>query len=198
MLRPAAFGLLLACALLAAPARGFRAAPPLGGRGALALSRRAGGLRSASRLRAEGPRDAEEAAAPPVGGVEDALKGSAEELPKMRSRNRDLGDLERDIVALKRRDAEQVSGSRPSDDLRSAAAEKVDAAKGFLTKVLFADFVLVLGFLAWFLVGILQKYVGGGASPILDTFRASWDGLVQPALGVLMAGTIASGIASRE
>eukprot|EP00968_Pinguiococcus_pyrenoidosus_P023202 scaffold3643_cov267-Pinguiococcus_pyrenoidosus.AAC.3 len=120
--------------------------------------------------------------------------------------------FQRDIAALRRRET-SVARTRAQDEPEGGLK---DFARGAFAKILLADFVLVLGFLGWFIVGVLQKYVGksparaatcrnalayawllnegGGASPILDSFRASFETLVQPALGLLMGGTLLGGL----
>uniref|UniRef100_A0A7R9U2Y0 Uncharacterized protein n=1 Tax=Pinguiococcus pyrenoidosus TaxID=172671 RepID=A0A7R9U2Y0_9STRA len=102
----------------------------------------------------------------------------------------EMNELERDIAALRRRET-SVARTRAQDEPEGGLK---DFARGAFAKILLADFVLVLGFLGWFIVGVLQKYVGGGASPILDSFRASFETLVQPALGLLMGGTLLGGL----
>merc|ERR1712146_535148 len=60
---------------------------------------------------------------------------------------------------------------------------------------LFYDFVVVLMFLGLFLTGLAQKSLTND-SQILDFFNAIWNPVIQPALGLLMAGTLAGGAIS--
>lgn len=60
---------------------------------------------------------------------------------------------------------------------------------------LFYDFVVVLMFLGLFLTGLAQKSLTND-SQILDFFNVIWNPVIQPALGLLMAGTLAGGAIS--
>lgn len=58
--------------------------------------------------------------------------------------------------------------------------------------VLVADLGLVLLSLGWFLVAVLGRSMNVDLG--LDLWYSLWNPLIMPALGVLMAGAIASGI----
>nr|WP_275337039.1 hypothetical protein [Nodosilinea sp. TSF1-S3]MDF0369821.1 hypothetical protein [Nodosilinea sp. TSF1-S3] len=58
--------------------------------------------------------------------------------------------------------------------------------------VLVADLGLVLLSLGWFLVAVLGRSMNLDLG--LDLWYSLWNPLIMPALGVLMAGAIASGI----
>uniref|UniRef100_A0A7S1UKH3 Uncharacterized protein n=2 Tax=Phaeomonas parva TaxID=124430 RepID=A0A7S1UKH3_9STRA len=94
-----------------------------------------------------------------------------------------MDDLARDISTLRKKE-----GLKQEDEGGIG-----EFAKGAFVKILLADFFVVLAFLGWFIVGLLQKYGGGAESPILDSFRANFETLVQPALGLLMGGTLLGG-----
>lgn len=46
-----------------------------------------------------------------------------------------------------------------------------------------ADFFVVLGFLGWFVTGVVAKSVAGNGD-VLDGFSALWMPVIQPALGM--------------
>mmetsp|Transcript_238 Transcript_238/g.403 ORF Transcript_238/g.403 Transcript_238/m.403 type:complete len:241 (-) Transcript_238:86-808(-) len=96
--------------------------------------------------------------------------------------------LAADLAAFKRTQA-------PSKKEEDAGA--MGQAKDIFSVILTIDFFVVLGMLGWFLVGIAFRY-GFQQSFILDSFKASFDTLVQPAIGLLMLGTIAGGVISRK
>lgn len=50
-------------------------------------------------------------------------------------------------------------------------------------QVLVADFFVVLGFLGWFVTGVVAKSVAGNGD-VLDGFSALWMPVIQPALGM--------------
>jgi hypothetical protein len=59
-------------------------------------------------------------------------------------------------------------------------------------QILIADFFLVLLIMTWLVLGVVQTGISG-SSPLLDAWYPLWPILWQPAIGVLMAGAIASG-----
>uniref|UniRef100_A0A7S1TMC3 Uncharacterized protein n=1 Tax=Erythrolobus australicus TaxID=1077150 RepID=A0A7S1TMC3_9RHOD len=76
------------------------------------------------------------------------------------------------------------------------AASTTDSKAGFdggalLQKILIADFFLVLGFLAWLAVAVVS-----GNDDWYSQWYSLWEPFIQPALGVLMLGTIVSGLTS--
>jgi hypothetical protein len=62
--------------------------------------------------------------------------------------------------------------------------------------LLTADFFVVLGFLGYFVVAIAARSLFQNGT-LLDRFSDLWAPVIQPALGVLMAGTIVSGTVSQ-
>jgi hypothetical protein len=52
-----------------------------------------------------------------------------------------------------------------------------------VVQVLVADFFVVLGFLGWFVTGVVAKSVAGNGD-VLDGFSALWMPVIQPALGM--------------
>ncbi len=105
--------------------------------------------------------------------------------------------LQEDILKFRKKEVEKKAEEPEATGL-SALTAKAGSA---LEKVLVADFFVVLGFLGWFLAGVFAKSALGDRS-VLDSFNKVWDPLIQPALGVLMAGTLGVGainsVASRS
>ena len=58
-----------------------------------------------------------------------------------------------------------------------------------------ADFFFVVFIGVWLVLGVTET-VGFKGSVLLDAWYPLWPGVFQPALGLLMAGSIASGIAA--
>ena len=59
-----------------------------------------------------------------------------------------------------------------------------------------ADFFFILLILGWFLLGLGEKATVQ-SSKLLDAWYPLWQWVFQPALGVLMLGALASGVASQ-
>ena len=69
-----------------------------------------------------------------------------------------------------------------------------DKLLNWLNTALMWDFFLVLLAFAWFAIALLGKATG---IPLgLDLWHRLWDPLFTPAIGILMAGALVSGIAS--
>lgn len=69
-------------------------------------------------------------------------------------------------------------------------------AKDLISKLIAVDFFVVIAFMLWFIAGVVSSY-GFNNTFLLDEFNDKWTPVVQPALGVLMGGTIAGGVASK-
>jgi len=65
-------------------------------------------------------------------------------------------------------------------------------ASDVFSTILVVDFFVVMAFLTWFGVGIITKATTKD-SQLLDTFYSLWNPVINPALGILMAGTMAGG-----
>lgn len=63
-------------------------------------------------------------------------------------------------------------------------------------QALMADFFFVLLVLGWFLLGLGEKATLQ-SSKLLDAWYPLWQWVFQPALGVLMLGALASGVAGK-
>ncbi|KAG5190117.1 hypothetical protein JKP88DRAFT_286260 [Tribonema minus] len=99
-----------------------------------------------------------------------------------------MDELGADIAKYKRREA----AAGPKDSSLDAGA----TLKAIFSWILTADFFIVVGFLGWLVVAVIARSVLKDGS-LLDGFSAAWAPIIQPALGVLMAGTIASGTVSQ-
>ncbi|MEN9205387.1 MAG: hypothetical protein Q6K70_06240 [Thermostichales cyanobacterium DRC_bins_46] len=62
----------------------------------------------------------------------------------------------------------------------------------WLNRLLVADLLLVLGGFIWFVLAIVATYVGVPA--VYRWWVQLWFPLFQPALGILMAGAVISGL----
>lgn len=99
----------------------------------------------------------------------------------------DMADLGADIERFR-----QTESRQPADAGESIAS----GAKDLISTIITVDFFVVIAFMLWFIAGVVSSY-GFSNSFLLDQFNDKWTPVVQPALGVLMAGTIAGGIASK-
>ncbi|TFJ84434.1 hypothetical protein NSK_004419 [Nannochloropsis salina CCMP1776] len=105
--------------------------------------------------------------------------------------------LQQDIVRFRKKEREVQALEGDVTGFASFA----DKAGSILQKVLVADFFVVLGFLGWFVTGVVFKSALNDAT-VIDKFTDIWMPVIQPALGVLMAGTLGVGalnsVASRS
>lgn len=69
-----------------------------------------------------------------------------------------------------------------------------DKFKNLLNTVLVADVFLVLASFAWFAVAVIGR--SAGISLGLDLWYKLWEPVFTPAIGILMAGALLSGIIS--
>lgn len=99
----------------------------------------------------------------------------------------DLADLGADIEAFRRRENKQPAG---------AGESLISGAKDVISTIITVDFFVVIAFMLWFIAGVVSSY-GFSDTFLLDQFNDKWTPVVQPALGVLMGGTIAGGVASK-
>lgn len=99
----------------------------------------------------------------------------------------ELSDLGADIERFRSRENRQPKG--PGEALTSGA-------KDIISKIIAVDFFVVIAFMLWFIAGVVSSY-GFKETFLLDQFNEKWTPVVQPALGVLMGGTIAGGVASK-
>lgn len=109
-------------------------------------------------------------------------------------------DLQQDIERLnQRRQAEKrlESYRYGPNQARSQETEEVKKS-GFpdvVDKLLVLDFFFILFILAWFLAG-LGEQAALHSSALFDAWLSLWTPVFQPALGVFMAGALASAISS--
>lgn len=99
----------------------------------------------------------------------------------------DLADLGADIERFRKQENRQPEGV--GDSLASGA-------KGVISSIIAVDFFVVIAFMLWFIAGVISSY-GFSNTFLLDQFNDKWTPVVQPALGVLMGGTIAGGVVSK-
>ncbi|CAM9199566.1 unnamed protein product [Chrysoparadoxa australica] len=136
------------------------------------------------------------------------LSMCAEGPRKVRRRRKDAADLEGGGELRNAQEEKDPPGRVDMDQLEadvmryraakdSTVAEEdeggiLSGVSDTISWILFGDFLVVLGFLLWFIAGVGLKATTQD-SFLIDKFTDSWNGLIQPALGVLMAGTILGG-----
>lgn len=101
----------------------------------------------------------------------------------------DMEDLGADIERYRKRESGQRVDSVGEESLASGA-------KDVISTIITVDFFVVIAFMLWFIAGVVSSY-GFSNSFLLDQFNDKWTPVVQPALGVLMGGTIAGGVLSK-
>eukprot|EP00980_Cylindrotheca_fusiformis_P022876 scaffold9857_cov127-Cylindrotheca_fusiformis.AAC.22 len=85
-----------------------------------------------------------------------------------------------------------------SDDVDGGNDDGIKAkVRNVLSAIVTADFFVVFGFLLWFLAGIAFRAIFDDTS-VQIAFNNNFELLVQPALGVLMLGTIAGNFLKDE
>lgn len=92
--------------------------------------------------------------------------------------------LRRDAAAFRARSA--TESEEPPTNTASKAKKAIDT-------ILLWDFFLVLGLLAWLIVALVPHFASQD-DRMLDAWLALWEPFIQPALGVLMLGTLVQGI----
>ncbi|CAM9781332.1 unnamed protein product, partial [Hapterophycus canaliculatus] len=90
-------------------------------------------------------------------------------------------DLGADIERFRRAENRQPA---------TAGESIASGAKNVISTIISIDFFVVIAFMLWFIAGVVSSY-GFGETFLLDQFNDKWTPVVQPALGVLMGGTIA-------
>lgn len=106
---------------------------------------------------------------------------------KKPSEGPDLADLGADIARFRAKEGKR------NESLGEAVAL---GAKDLISNIITIDFFVVIAFMLWFIAGVVSTY-GFKNTFLLDEFNESWTPIVQPALGVLMGGTIVGGIVSK-
>ncbi|KAK4537629.1 hypothetical protein CDCA_CDCA13G3654 [Cyanidium caldarium] len=86
----------------------------------------------------------------------------------------------------------------PSASRKNVASEQSSPplftrATGVLSTALTVNALLVLFFANWFFIGLLLKTTGGDAG-MFDAWMRWWEPIIQPSLGVFMAGAIGSAL----
>jgi len=69
--------------------------------------------------------------------------------------------------------------------------------KGAISTLITVDFFLILGFLAWFVLGVISSTMFKNDA-IQIAFNGIFQPLVQPALGILMIGSVAGGAFGKD
>lgn len=99
----------------------------------------------------------------------------------------ELADLGADIERFRRAENRQPE---------TAGESIASGAKDIISTIISIDFFVVIAFMLWFIAGVVSSY-GFSNTFLLDQFNDKWTPVVQPALGVLMGGTIAGGVVSK-
>jgi hypothetical protein len=87
-------------------------------------------------------------------------------------------------------DAKQMQSASSSSTTTSNSNNPL---KQVLSTIVTIDFFVVCGFLLWFLLGIASSYIAKDDT-IQIAFNSNFQAFVQPALGILMIGSIAGSV----
>ncbi|CAM9377236.1 unnamed protein product [Choristocarpus tenellus] len=101
----------------------------------------------------------------------------------------DMSELGADIAKFRTRESISRQSRGKDESLASGAS-------ALFSNILSVDFFVVVAFMVWFFAGVVSTY-GFNNTFLLDEFNELWTPVVQPALGLLMAGTIAGGVLSK-
>lgn len=112
----------------------------------------------------------------------------AQEEAAVPSRSADLSDRSKELEEQLKRDIERFrrterAAAEDDDEEGKGLGAVAEKAAGVMSKVLVADFFVVLAFLGWFVAGVVVKSVSGNGD-VLDGFSALWMPVIQPALGM--------------
>ncbi|KAL7501269.1 hypothetical protein ACHAWT_011074 [Skeletonema menzelii] len=94
----------------------------------------------------------------------------------------------------------RASSSTESDGRSLATEEETSVKDKFfdvISTIVTIDFFLVLGLLAWFLLGIFCSYVLKDDT-VQIAFNMNFEKLTQPALGILMIGSVAGSLGNKD
>ena len=104
--------------------------------------------------------------------------------------------LENDIQRFAARE-----GGSKLKPLTGASAEEeggiMKTVKNGFAALLIADFFVVIGFLVWFIAATVQREITGN-NFLLERFQDFFQPVLQPALGLLMLGSVASGVSGNN
>jgi len=87
-------------------------------------------------------------------------------------------------------DARQMRSSSAGDIVEEEETSVKDTIFNIISTIVTVDFFVVLGLLAWFLAGIFCSYVLKDDA-VQIAFNMKFESVVQPALGLLMVGSVA-------
>ena len=105
-----------------------------------------------------------------------------------------MGEIESDIATFRKKE-ESVGNVDSVIDVNGGGNVEGFNFGDLIAKILVADLVLVLVFLVWFIAAAVTQQQGNPY--LLERFQDIFEPVVQPALGVLMIGSIASGISDK-
>lgn len=105
-------------------------------------------------------------------------------------------ELAKDFAELSKSNlfSDKTVRSSTQKSVGTTVASGISTARNLITKVLIADFFVVVAFLVWFLfAAALQSTY----PVVLERFQDVFQPVVVPALTVLMVGSVASGVAEK-
>ncbi|GMH58099.1 hypothetical protein TrLO_g15938 [Triparma laevis f. longispina] len=110
--------------------------------------------------------------------------------PTTPTANNDFSSLLADSEKFRSNSKDLTADEKIGDEL-------MQKVKGAISTLITVDFFLILGFLAWFIVGVISSTMFKN-----DTIQIAFNGifqpLVQPALGILMIGSVAGGAFGKD
>lgn len=92
-------------------------------------------------------------------------------------------------------DLKRIRALEKAKGKKKKSFSPLDALKSGVDRLLLFNFFLVLGLLVWLAVALIPHFASKN-DVLLDPWLGLWQPFIQPALGVLMLGTIVQGTAS--
>lgn len=105
-----------------------------------------------------------------------------------------MGEIESDIASFRNHEKNVDNAGNVANLV--AGRDEAFSFGDIIAKILVADLLLVLVFLVWFIAAALTQQQGNPY--LLERFQDIFEPVVQPALGVLMIGSIASGVLDKN
>ena len=94
-----------------------------------------------------------------------------------------------------RQDLEQLKLKKRDSKETESTGALLETVQGGISSLLLWDFFLIVGLLGWLLVALIPHFAAEN-DVLLDPWLQIWQPFTQPALGVLMVGTILQGTIS--
>jgi hypothetical protein len=124
-----------------------------------------------------------------------AVSSSFSSSPDMSNNNRNNDSLQQ--LLQDARDMQALEQADSTTDLSNNNDDQGLSLRSMLSTIVTVDFFVVCGFLLWFLAGIFCSYILKDDG-VQIAFNSNFQAFVQPALGILMIGSIAGSVLGND